>query len=232
MPAYDVFQVMREHPRLAYVLTSKPSPRRDVPTGHDFGGRWLSKPNQSPHVIWVPSGDSYGPPVTNQVRVRPGEGGVDRSAFAVDDDEDGDMVEGTHSRREGVAVHLYETWYPELDVLVKRFITTLREVCVAVGNYSLEGGQPIDYKYVREGSVGYRLNVRLASPVYDDYRTAVATGQALTMPTLEEPPDPCPSDPDEARRWRYRRLCRWRRGLEERADGDLAAEGAILRGRR
>ena len=232
MPAYDVYLKMREHPALQYVLSTR-STRADIATGHDFGGRFLSKPNQSPHVIWVPSGDAYGPPVLNQVRVKPGPGGAFVSAEEADADEDGEMVEGTHSRREGVAVHLYESWYPELDVLIKRFITVLREVCVAVGNYSLEGGSPIPYTQVREGSVGYRLNVRLASPVYDDYRTAVARAQALGMPTLRpELGDCCPSDPDEARRWRYERLCRWRRtGLDERLDGDLGASEAALRGR-
>ena len=229
MPAYDVYEKMRAHPLLQYVLSTK-STRADVVTGHDFGGRFLSRPNQSPHIIWVPSPDTYGPPVMNQVRVQPGQKGPIVSAFAVDSDDEGDMIEGIHTRREGVSVHLYEVWYPDLDVLIKRFIMVLREVCVAVGNYSIEGGQPISYTQVREGTVGYQLNVRISSPIYDDYRTALPRAAPVQMPTLQPPPDECPSDPDEARRWRYRRVCRWRRGLEERVDGDLAGEESALRG--
>lgn len=225
MPAYDVYLRMREHGRLARALSST-SRTADIVTGHDFGGRYLSKPNQSPHIIWVPSGDEYGPPVLGDVRL----GDPD---FRYDEhrDQDDDLVEGIHSRREGVQVHLYERWYPQLDQLIRDFVVVLREVCIAVGNYALTGGSPIPYTQVREGTVGYRLGVRIASPIYNDYRTAPPQTVALTLPTLEPPAEePEPADPDEARAWRYRQLRRWRRAtLEERVEGDLPGEESLLR---
>lgn len=200
MPAIDVYRVMREHPRLRHL------------DHHDYGGRWLSKPVSSPHAIWVPlQPDAYGPPVLGDVRVG------------------GEVLEGIHVRNERIAVHLYTERRPgsddgddrsssedegadALNELIIDFIATLREVCVAVGNYNLLGGQPIDYKQLGgEGQRwGYRLNVQIGSPVYERYpaaRPLYASVQIVTATPV--PPEP---DEDRERRERYERLCRWRRG--------------------
>lgn len=141
---YDVFEQMREQPRLAGVAQEW-GPLADMPV------------STAPRVCWVPTVDDVGPPLpVAQAELLDGR--------RVE-------IEAIETRWAGCNLELYVPAGPEgprtLERLINEVRVALLDVLKSKANYRLQPGRNVNRGAVSDGTLKYIQPIQVAIPIYD-----------------------------------------------------------------
>lgn len=109
-------------------------------------------PTSYPHIEWIPTGDTYEPPLwvnVNQI--------IDGKRV---------QLESCFSRSCGVDIRLYHKDYLSLEIMINTVVNAIYDVLVSTGNFRMNGGRMMNREQVTENTVGYVISMSVFVPIY------------------------------------------------------------------
>lgn len=155
----EIFREFKKHPAIV--------PYMPLDEKVYYGPETTRGATSYPYIKWIPTGDTYEPPLW-----------VNKNAII---DGKRVQIEACFSRACGVEIRIYEEDYFKLETLINTSTNALYDVLVSTGNFRIQNGRMLNQEELTTESVGYAQTCTIWVPIYRVLPSAVVQDTLETV---------------------------------------------------